>query len=195
MDNSWIQAGQIHDWSVQFNQFDEDRWVPSPSKRLREDQERTYFAVVVPGFSVLAITGGPGLVEPQFRVSDLTVSPSSPRAHEEFTVSALVTNMSPLASVYPAKLWLNQSVEDAENIVVAAGSSVPFSFTVRKPEGSYTVRLERLIDDFSVEPPLSPAPEPPSVGGTSPGARVLIALIGLAIGLMAGGYRLIVRSR
>ena len=86
-------------------------------------------------------------------------------------------------------------MEDAENIVVPAGSSVPFSFSVRKPEGSYTVRLERLIDEFSVVPPLSSAAAPPSVGGVTPGALGLFALTSLAISLMAGGYLLITRSR
>lgn len=197
VEKSWLQANQVHKWSVRFNQFDRalGTWVPSPSKRIREDQERISFAVVVPGFSPLAITGSRSIVEPRFRVSDLDVSPGSPRAGEEFTVSARVTNLSSQTAVYPAKLWLNRFVQDAENIVVASGSSVPFSFSARKPEGVYTVRVERLIDEFIVLPPDSSGPGLPSVGGVSPGALLLVALMAIAAGLVSGGYALLRRSR
>jgi len=197
VENSWLQANQVHKWSVRFNQFDQDlgAWVPSPSKRIREDQERVFYAVVVPGFSALAITGSQSLVEPRFAVSDLDVSPESPRAGEEFTVSAEVANLSSRTAVYPAKLWLNGSVEDAENIVVGPGGSVPFSFTTRKPEGVYTVRVERLLDEFIVLPPESPATAPPSVGGVSPSLLSLVVLIAIAVSLVSCGYLLIRRSR
>jgi PGF-pre-PGF domain-containing protein len=197
VDKSWLQANQVHKWSVRFNQFDRGlgAWVPSPSKRIREDQERISFAVVVPGFSPLAITGSRSIVEPRFRVSDLEVSPESPRAGEEFTVSARVTNLSSQTAVYPAKLWLNRFVQDAENIVVAPGSSIPFSFSARKPEGVYTVRVERLIDEFIVLPSESPGPGLPSVGGVSPRALSLVALMVLAVGLVSSGFALLRRSR
>jgi PGF-pre-PGF domain-containing protein len=158
VDNSWLQANQVHKWAIQFNQFDENlgTWVPSPSKRIREDQGRIFFAVVVPGFSTLAISGSQNLVEPIFRVSDLNITPESPQAGEAFTISSQVTNSSLQTAVYPAKLWLNGSVEDAENIVVAPGATVSFSFTTRKPEGDYTVRVERLVDDIVV---LAKSPE------------------------------------
>ena len=197
VDNSWLRANQIHKWSVRFNQFDQGlgEWVPSPSKRIREDQDRVFFAVVVPGFSALAITGSPSLVEPRFRVSDLDVIPESPRAGEEFTVRFEVTNLSSQTAVYPAKLWLNGFVEDAENIVVAPGASVPFSFTARKPEGVYTGRVERLIDEFIVLPSNSPSAVPPSVGGVSPSVPSLVVLIAIAISLLSSGYLLIRRSR
>ena len=170
-------------------------WVPSPSKRIREDQEQISFVVVGPGFSPLAITGSQSIVEPRFRVSDLVVSPGAPRAGEEFTVSARVANLSSQTAVYPAKLWLNRFAEDAENVVVAPGPPVPFSFTARKPEGVYTVRVERLIDEFIVLPPDSPGPVSPSVGGVSPGARSLVVIMAIALSLVSGGYALIRRSR
>ena len=195
VENSWMRANQIHKWSVQFNKFDQDlgEWVPSPSKRIREDQDRVFFAVVVPGFSTLAISGSQSLVEARFHVSDLEVIPESPRAGEEFAVSSQVTNMTSQTAVYTAKLWLNGFVEDAENIVVAPGASVPLSFTVRKAEGDYTVRVERLIDEFTVLPPASLSP--PSVGGVSPSALALVVLMAIAAGLVSGGYLLIRPSR
>ena len=197
VDKIWLQANQVHKWSIRFNQFDRalGAWVPSPSKRIREDQERISFVVVVPGFSPLAITGSRSLVEPRFRVSDLDVRPESPRAGEEFTVSARVTNLSSQTAVYPAKLWLNRFVEDAENIVVAPGPPVPFSFTARKPEGVYTVRVERLIDEFIVLPPESRGPVPPSVGGVSPRGLTLVVMMAIAAVLVSSGYVLIRRSR
>ena len=182
---------------MRFNQFDRalGAWVPSPSKRIREGQDRISFAVVVPGSSPLAITGSRSIVEPRFRVSDLDVSPGSPRAGEEFTVSARITNLSSQTAVYPAKLWLNQFDQDAENIVVAPGSSVPFSFTTRKPEGIYTVRVERLMDEFIVLPSESLGRGLPSAGGVSPRALSLVVVLVLAVGLVSNGYVLVRRSR
>jgi hypothetical protein len=86
-------------------------------------------------------------------------------------------------------------VEDAENVVVGPGATVPFSFTTRKPAGVYAVRVERLIDELVVGPPESPAGVPPSVGGVSPGAHSLVVLAAIAVGLLSGGYMLIRRSR
>ena len=97
--------------------------------------------------------------------------------------------------MYPAKLWLNGSVEDAENIVVAPGTTVSFSFTTRKPEGNYTVRVERLVDDIVVLRSEAPGAVLPSVGGIALGAWPLAVLIAIAVSMISSGYVLIRRSR
>ncbi|MCH9017557.1 MAG: PGF-pre-PGF domain-containing protein [Chloroflexi bacterium] len=62
VEKSWIEANNIHKWSIVFNRFDEElgAWVPVAAKRVREDEERIYYTGVLPGFSTFAITGGTG---------------------------------------------------------------------------------------------------------------------------------------
>ena len=80
VDKSWLDSNQVHKWSIQFSRFDEnlDAWVPSPSKRIREDEDRLTFAVVVPGFSTFAITGSRDLPDLPFAIANLRVGPESP---------------------------------------------------------------------------------------------------------------------
>ena len=75
VEKSWLQANNVHKWSIQFNRLDEqlDGWVPFPSKRVREDKERIFYTVVVPGFSVIAITGSIDLPAQIFQVTDLVI--------------------------------------------------------------------------------------------------------------------------
>ena len=190
VEKSWLLANQIHKWSIEFSRFNEDlgTWVPSPSKRIREDSDRVLFAVVVPGFSTLAISGSRALGDQVFRVSDLVVTPESPRAGSDFTVMANVTNTSPLRATYPARLWLNRFIEGAQEVVVEPGQTVPFSFSVNKPEGVYVVRVERLLDEFAVAPASSLAL--PSTGGPSAGAWSLYLLAGLGAAMVLAGAAL-----
>ena len=106
VEKSWLSANQLHKWSVQFNRFDEAlrAWVPFPTKRIREDEERISFAVVLPGFSTLAITGSAELPEQTFKVDDLSISPESPRAGDDITIGARATNIGPQEAVYAANL-------------------------------------------------------------------------------------------
>ena len=187
VEKSWLDANQVHKWSVQFDRFDEQQgaWVPFPSKRIREDAQRVSFALVVPGFSVVAVTGSREIPEQAFRVTDLGISPESPSAGEEVTISARVTNTGPQRAVYPAELWLNHSVEDAQTIVVESGATAPFSFTASKPEGEYRVRVERLLGELTV----APAAQPLATTGA------LIAIGVLAAGLVGAGYYVLRRRR
>ena len=68
VEKSWVEANEVHKWSIQFNSFDEERneWVPFPSKRVREDEDRIFYTVVVPGFSDIATTGSSELPEQIF---------------------------------------------------------------------------------------------------------------------------------
>jgi PGF-pre-PGF domain-containing protein len=197
VETSWLEANLVNKWSIEFNQFSEElnTWVPSPSKRVREDEERVTFAVVVPSFSALAITGAVELPEQVFSVTGLGISPESPRAGEHVTVSANVTNTSMQRAVYPAKLWLNNSVEDAQNVVVEPGQTVPFTFAVRKPAGAYKVRVERLLGELDVSPAKQAVVAPPSVGAAVPDGWLLAMLMLFGAGLIMAGVAIIRRSR
>ena len=80
VDKEWLNANQVLKWSLQFNRFDDElrTWVPFPSKRIREDEERVFFAVVLPGFSTMAITGSVALPKQPFSVGGLEIVPEAP---------------------------------------------------------------------------------------------------------------------
>ena len=192
VDKSWLDANDVHKWSVEFSRLDQQmgRWAPHPSKRIREDQEQVFFAVVVPGFSILAITGSKELPQQLFRVTGLGVTPERPVADEEFTIDALVTNASSQTEVFSAVLWLDNSIEAVRSVPVEAGQSVPLTFKITKPEGTYVVRLDRRINEFTVGSSveeLSRRTAPPAVGGIVPTPGVLIAISVLAFVLILGG--------
>ena len=75
VDKSWLEENQIHKWSIEFSRFDDElgTWTPSPSKRIREDEEGLFFAVALPGFSTFAITGAQDLSGRVFEVGDLWI--------------------------------------------------------------------------------------------------------------------------
>lgn len=137
VEKSWLEANEVHKWSIEFNRFDEgaNRWTPFQSKRVREDSERIFFAVVVPGFSTLAITGGSGPAEQIFDVKDLKITPATPFAGQEFTIGATVTNLGTETAVYPANLWLNDNIEGVVTVNVSPGETVPFSVQRHEARG------------------------------------------------------------
>ena len=163
VEKSWIVDNNVHKWSIEFNRFDSANgiWVPFPTKRVSEDDDLVFYSAVIPGFSTFAITGSPDLPAQIFQVADLAFNPPSPDPGEAVTVRARVINSSGAEAVYPASLWLNDTIEDTQTIVVPANSSVPFSFTFSKPEGVYRVRIERLLAEVVVgAPPPTPTPAP-----------------------------------
>ena len=162
VDKTWQRANNIHKWSIQFNRWDEelDIWVPFPSKRVREDEEAIYYTVVVPGFSVIALTGSEDLPQQVFEVAGLSISPPRPDAGEDFTVGLNVTNTGKARAVYPASLWINDTVEVAQTIALEVNQTLPVRFTLRKPDGIYRVRVDRSLADVVVGVPPSPTPTP-----------------------------------
>jgi hypothetical protein len=186
VDKSWLDSNQVHKWSIQFSRFDEglNSWVPSPSKRIREDQERLTFAVVVPGFSTFAITGSQDLPELPFAVEDLSIVPESPVEGEPFEMVASIGNAGAERAVYPAVLWVDGSIEAAETVSVDAGGTAEVAFTVRRPAGTYSIRLGRRIVEVGVG---APAPRPPATGGIAPttGRLALAGTAGLLL-ILAG---------
>lgn len=203
VDKSWLNANQVHKWSIEFNRFDKQQnaWVPSPTKRVRETSERLFFAVMLPGFSDLAITGGTGLHDQIFQVSDLQVFPDPPVAGRDIVVSATVTNTGEQRAVYPANLWIDHTIEATQMVVAEPGQPTRYSFTIRKPEGRYRLRVERLLRSVTVGtagPAVPPGPASvavPATGDLTPWGSLLLSLAAVSISLVLYGALLVFRRR
>ena len=81
------------------------------------------------------------------------------------TMSARVTNLTDKDLVFPASLWLNNTIESAREITLSAGATTFFFFVVEKPVGTYNVRVDRLLGQFTVAPiptPVTPTPVTPT---------------------------------
>ena len=164
VEQSWLEANNVHKWSVEFNRFDEDlnQWVPFPTKRVREDQQRISYTMVVPGFSTVAITGRPEQALPPqiFDVSGLSVFPPRPTTGDDIIVQARVRNTSNQTAVYPAHLWVDDIIDETRLIVVEAGQTAPIRFNKLRPEGQFKIRVDRLIGSLTVGTPPTPTPTP-----------------------------------
>ena len=186
VEKSWLDANQVHKWSIEFSRFDAslNTWTPFQSKRMGEDEDRVLFAVVLPGFSNLAITGSREIPERIFEVTELEFSPWLPRPSDEITVSGRVTNKSAERAVFPAHLWIDNKIKKTQTVEVGPGESAPFSFTFTKPAGTYKVRVERQVAELKVT---TLAAALPSTGGVAPSAGGLVALALAGMALVAGG--------
>lgn len=168
---SWLEKNGIHKWSVQVNRYDAGlgAWVPFSTKRISEDEDHVVYTVVLPGFSVFALTGSSQVPEPAFQVANLVINPTLAFAGELVEVSVRVRNGGAEAAVYPANLWINDTIEQSIAVTVEPGQTRSVSFFVRKPAGSYRVRVERLLGDFNASVGAAPnATEAPAVAPTSP---------------------------
>ena len=165
VETDWIRSNGLHNWSIEFNRFDEglNAWVPFPSKRVREEGGRAYYSVVVPGFSLIAVSGSDSPPDQVFKVIDLTVSPATPIDKEPFTVSVNVTNTGASSAVFPASLWLNDTAEAATTVAIEAGATSRVEFSLSTPTGVYQLRVDRSVMNLIVGvPPLLPTPTPVS---------------------------------
>ena len=164
VEKRWIQANDIHKWSIAFNRFDEElgAWVPVTAKRVRETTDRIYYTGVLPGFSTFAITGGTAPVTPQFTVREPTDRPFIQRAGPQTTVAAEITNDGSELLHYVANLWINDTIDRTMSIRVEPGETKQFEFPAFTMDpGDYDVRVERLLGSYKILAPtqtLTPAP-------------------------------------
>ncbi|MBM3945063.1 MAG: PGF-pre-PGF domain-containing protein [SAR202 cluster bacterium] len=209
VEKSWIDANDIHKWSIQFQRFDEGSrtWVPFQTKRVREDEERVYYSISVPGFSVVVITGSNVVPEYSFEVTNLSISPANPQPGQTVTISATVRNTSASAATYPANLWVNKTIDQSDIVTLAAGESKTFNFTMTPEAGTYGIRIERLQGSFTAQTQVAtptPAPgeatptptvEAPSEGGG--GLLIIIIIVVVAVVVVGGGaaYFLVIRKK
>ena len=160
VEKSWLEANDIHPWSVRFNRYDEERrtWVAFVGKLVREDELRVYYTVTPPGFSLWAISGSSSGPPVQFRVDDLSIDPIGIRERQHVTVQAQVTNLGTTTGDHNVTLWLNGRVHASQTVEVPPETTVAVSFILEPREGAYAVRVDRLSGSLRV----SAAPPPPT---------------------------------
>ena len=167
VEKSWLEANNIHKWAVKLNRFNEEtgEWVARPAKKVGEDDTKVHYTTVLPGLSLFAVSGSEALPPIQFSVSDLAIVPGEVLEGDRVTMSARVTNLTDKDLVFPASLWLNNTIESAREITLSAGATTFFFFVVEKPVGTYNVRVDRLLGQFTVAPiptPVTPTPVTPT---------------------------------
>ena len=168
VEKEWLTANQIHEWSVQLSRFDEpgSSWIPTQSKRIQEDDEKVYYSVTVPGFSLWAIHGNteaPGLtfVEDNLRMSSSTAAPG-----DATIVSVDVTNTTTETANYFSNLWVDQQIDQTDQILIGPGETETINFTlVIVNAGTYQIRVGSQIGQqpMTVEGPVVP-PTPVLLG-------------------------------
>ena len=164
LEKSWFEANDVHKWSIQFNRFDEEEnlWMPIPTKRVREDQQKIGYTLVVPGFSTIVVTGSKELPQRIFEVGRIRTFPPAPRADQDVIISSTVTNMSSQPAIYPASLWVNNVIDENRFLKLDPGETAPLRFNKIRPAGEFFLRVERQFLDLSVTaaPTATPTPLP-----------------------------------
>ena len=160
VEREWLDTNQVHEWSMQFSRFEESTtsWVPTRSKRVRQDDDKVYFSVTVPGFSLWAVHGATGAPVVTFVEDNLRISPQSISSVGEATVSVDVTNRSNSSATYFASLWVERQISYTDEFVIGAGETrtVELPLSVDRV-GEYEVRVGRQI---SRQPLVVTAPAP-----------------------------------
>jgi uncharacterized membrane protein len=88
---------------------------------------------------------------PDFRVSNLSVTPPEVTPGEEVTILATASNVGGGAGSHTAVLRINGATEATETVTLEGGQSTTVSFQVtRNHPGSYNIELDGLTDTFTV---------------------------------------------
>jgi len=205
VEKSWLNANQVHEWSLQFSRFDEGQgvWRPVQAKRVREDQERVFFTVVLPGFSKWLIVGSAEAPDVQFLIEDLTIS-ANPRSNEPVTIQVQVTNLTSEEAELNLAIWVEQQIDSMVRQLFAPNEKKAVVFTiVPKNVGTTEVRVDRLLSSMTVGqgPPVVPTPEavvqvlfepergPGLAVGIIVGALAAIFVAGTAVSIYLGTSR------
>ena len=158
VDKTWLDQKNIHKWAIQLKRYDETigKWVSYSAKRVTEDADKIYYTVAVPAFANMAVIGSNSIPEPQFTVSNLGISPIYPISDEDFNVTARVVNNSSDTLIYPANLWIDDTIQSSQSIEVNPGQNVTFKFVSNKKTGKYGLRIERILASFQVRAEVIP---------------------------------------
>jgi PGF-pre-PGF domain-containing protein len=172
VEKEWLEQNSVHKWAVAAYRYDPElnQWITLPTKRVNEDDTYVYYTVIITRFSTFAISGSQTIPAPIFQVTSLEISPAEAEVGDTVTISADITNTSASADVYAATLWLNSTVEAGKDVQVGAGATETVSFTVSPAaEGSYEVRVDRLMGTLNVSTPVpTPEPEPEPIPEPEP---------------------------
>ena len=164
VEKTWLEANNVHKWSIQINRYNETtgQWEVFAARPLREDAQRVYYTVGLPGFSLFALSGSTTIPAVIFEVSDLSITPDRVTIGDQATIQFTVTNLSTGEADYKARLWLNETQVAIQDVTVSAGGSSLVLFNVTLAEGTYDVRVDRSTDTLVVGQPVpTPTPTPP----------------------------------
>ena len=205
LEKSWLQSNNIHEWSVHLMRFDEPTatWNPVQAKRLREDESRVYYSVVVPAFSKWVFGGFSDLPDARFQVDDLTVSADA-KTHQPVTVQVTATNLASEEAELSLPLWVNGQVHSVVLEKFGPEERRPIVFTLSlKNAGETEFRVDRLVAAIDVAEGIPPTPTPvpyygppvlPDRGaglwaGYVVGALVALLIVFSTFALLAGSRR------
>jgi PGF-pre-PGF domain-containing protein len=180
VEKEWLEENSVHKWAVALYRYDPElnQWITLPTKRVNEDDTYVYYTVTITHFSTFAISGSQTIPAQIFQVANLGISPAEAEVGDTVTVSADITNTSTSTEVYVATLWLNSTIEAGKDVQIKAGATESVLFTIEPAEGSYEVRVDRLLGSLSVGPipelekptpeAEKPAPEKPAPAPEKP---------------------------
>ena len=161
VEKEWLSSTQVHQWSVQLSRFDPatTAWIPTQSKRIGEDEEKVYYTITVPGFSLWAIHGSTEPPALTFVEDNLQIS-RQPIGIGQFTVvSVYVTNTTDGPATYFANLWVDKQINQTSQILIGAGSTQTVSFPLSiNIAGAYQIRVGSQLSQqpLLVEDPAAP---------------------------------------
>ena len=150
VDKQWLRSNQVHEWSMQFSRYEVDTnsWVPAVSKRIREDDERVFYTVTIPGFSLWAIHGSTEAPTVTFVESNLRFDPPVISQYDQSIVSVDVTNQTNEPATYFANLWVNSQINQTDQIVIGARATITVDFPITlNTSGTYEIRVGREISE------------------------------------------------
>lgn len=185
VDKEWLKANQIPKWAVQLFRFDQElgEWVPFPAKRQKETEDRIFYSVVLPGFSVFAVAGSKEPPKPVFEVTNLVMDPPEAAPGQPVAIRAEVTNISLERRVYPGQVYVDGVIEDTAKVILESGETRDVTFTViLDQEGTHQVRVGRQLADLKITPLVLPPGR--GVGfwlGIAIGALVALGLVALLL--------------
>ena len=198
VDQEWLEDNSIHKWSVFLYRYDPElkQWIALPTKRVDEDSSYVYYTSPIPQFSTFAISGSEDIPSANFKVSNLTINPTDAKTGQDITITADITNLTNSTETYVATLWIDNTMEAAQDVSIDANQTKAVLFTVtRDVAGSYEVRLDRFFDSFNVtEVEKAPAAFATSNLTITPaevdtGEEVTISILVTNTGDLSGSYQ------
>ncbi len=169
VEKAWLDANAVHKWAVQFWRLDEgsNSWVLFQTKRLKEDEEKVFYTVSLPGFSLVAITGGLEIPTQNFEVTDLQLDPASPTADEQVTVRATVANIGAESGTFSVTLYIDSVADSVDVISLESGESGIIEYTTVLDAGARELRADRVTRSIQVASIITPTPVPQEAEETS----------------------------
>ena len=88
----------------------------------------------------------------RFRADNLRVEPREATAGETIRIEAQVTNLLTEQTEYNGVLWINDQVQSSRSVMIDGNATETIVLNVQLESGTYTVRVDRLLDRLAVKP-------------------------------------------